>query len=104
MVVDEEVQLGLARFMQHPDVDALHLYDEEAVLVVHPSHPFAKAGAERARARRATADMTKAVVVSLQDISRKALEGDAEAQTTIVNLAASQQFSSLLESVAGGGN
>ena len=44
MVVDEEVQLGLARFMQHPDVDALHLYDEEAVLVVHPSHPFAKGG------------------------------------------------------------
>ena len=45
MVVDEEVQLGLARFMQHPDVDALHLYDEEAVLVVHPEHPFATAGA-----------------------------------------------------------
>ena len=45
MVVDEEVQLGLARFMQHPDVDALHLYDEEAVLVVHPEHPFARAGA-----------------------------------------------------------
>jgi len=44
MVVDEEVQLGLARFMQHPDVDALHLYDEEAVLVVHPDHPFAKTG------------------------------------------------------------
>ncbi len=44
MVVDEEVQLGLARFMQHPDVDALHLYDEEAVLVVHPGHPFAKNG------------------------------------------------------------
>tara|TARA_B100001146_G_scaffold104899_1_gene92769 strand:+ start:136 stop:1062 length:927 start_codon:yes stop_codon:yes gene_type:complete len=44
MVVDEEVQLGLARFMQHPDVDALHLYDEEAVLVVHPDHSFAKAG------------------------------------------------------------
>ena len=45
MVVNEEVQLGLARFMQHPDVDALHLYDEEAVLVVHPEHPFAKTGA-----------------------------------------------------------
>jgi len=42
MVVDEEVQLGLARFMQHPDVDTLHLYDEEAVLVVHPGHPFTK--------------------------------------------------------------
>ena len=44
MVVDEEVQLGLARFMQHPDVDALHLHDEEAVLVVHPDHSFAKTG------------------------------------------------------------
>ena len=44
MVVDEEVQLGLARFMQHPDVDALHLYDEEAVLVVHPDHSFANTG------------------------------------------------------------
>ena len=42
MVVDEEVQVGLARFMHHPDVDALHLYDEEAVLVVHPEHQFAK--------------------------------------------------------------
>ena len=42
MVADEEVQLGLARFMQHPDVDALHLYDEEAVLVVHPGHSFTK--------------------------------------------------------------
>ena len=42
MVVDEEAQLGLARFMQHPDVDALHLYDEEAVLVVHPGHSFTK--------------------------------------------------------------
>ena len=42
MVVDEEVQLGLARFMQHPDVDALHFYDEEAVLVVHPGHSFTK--------------------------------------------------------------
>ena len=39
MVVDEEVQLGLARFMHHPDVDALHLYDEQAVLVTHPEHP-----------------------------------------------------------------
>ena len=60
------------------------------------------ATAERTRARRATADMTKAVVVSLQNISQKALEGDPAAQTTIVNLAASEQFSSLLESVAGG--
>ena len=45
MVVDEQVQLGLARFMHHPDVDALHLYDEEVVLVSHPQHPFARTGA-----------------------------------------------------------
>ncbi len=44
MVVEEEVQLGLARFMHHPEVDAIHLYDEEAVLVVYPGHPFAVAG------------------------------------------------------------
>ena len=44
MVVDEEVQLGLTRFMHHPDVDALHLYDEEAVLMVHPGHSFVKDG------------------------------------------------------------
>lgn len=44
MVVDEEVQLGLARYMHHPDIDALHLYDEHAVLVAHPDHPFAKNG------------------------------------------------------------
>ena len=44
MVVDEEVQLGLARYMHHPDIDALHLYDEHPVLVAHPDHPFAKNG------------------------------------------------------------
>ena len=37
MVVDEEVQLGLTRFMHHPDVDALHLYAEEAVLMSTPA-------------------------------------------------------------------
>ena len=44
MVLDEEVQFGLARFMQHPDVDAIHLYDEEAVLVAHPENAFALSG------------------------------------------------------------
>jgi DNA-binding transcriptional LysR family regulator len=45
MVLDEEVQIGLARHMQHADVEAVHLYDEEAVLVAHPDHPFSKHGA-----------------------------------------------------------
>ena len=40
MVLDEEVQIGLARYMQHADVEAIHLYDEEAVLVSHPAHPL----------------------------------------------------------------
>ena len=44
MVLDEEVQIGLARYMQHPDVDAFHLYDEEAVLVAHPRNEFAISG------------------------------------------------------------
>ena len=44
MVLNEEVQIGLARYMQHPDVDAIHLYDEEAVLVAHPKNAFAKSG------------------------------------------------------------
>ncbi len=44
MVLEEEVQLGLARFMQHPDVDAIHLYHEEAVLVAYPEHPFSSSG------------------------------------------------------------
>ena len=49
MVLDEEVQIGLARYMQHPDVDAIHLYDEEAVLVAHPSNKLAQSGAASMR-------------------------------------------------------
>ena len=44
MVVNEDVQLGLARLLGHPDVDAFHLYDEEIVLVTHPDHRFAVRG------------------------------------------------------------
>ena len=44
MVLDEEVQLGLARYIQHPDVDAIHLYDEEAFLVAHPRNAIVMSG------------------------------------------------------------
>jgi len=44
MVLNEEVQIGLARYMQHPEVDVIHLYDEEAVLVAHPRNAFAISG------------------------------------------------------------
>lgn len=42
MVLTEEVQVGLARAMNHPDVENIPLYEEELVLVVSPEHPFAR--------------------------------------------------------------
>ena len=44
MVTDEEVQLGLARDLTHPDVVTIHLYDEEVCLATGPDHPFALRG------------------------------------------------------------
>jgi DNA-binding transcriptional LysR family regulator len=47
MVVREEVQVGLMRPIQHPDVTSSPLYEDELVLVVHRGHPFASAGRVR---------------------------------------------------------
>lgn len=44
MVLAEEVHLGLARPIYHPEVEASLLYDEELVLIVSPQHPFAREG------------------------------------------------------------
>ena len=44
MVVAEQVQVGFARELRHEDVVTTHLYDEEVVLVTHPSHRFAVSG------------------------------------------------------------
>src|ERR671914_2142135 len=44
MVLREEVQLGLTRAMRHPEVESLHLYEDELVLVVDPGHGFTKRG------------------------------------------------------------
>ena len=41
MVLREEVQLGLGRTLDHPDIESTPLYDEDLVLVVNPEHPFA---------------------------------------------------------------
>jgi DNA-binding transcriptional LysR family regulator len=41
MVVREEVEVGLMRPIQHPDVVTVPLYEEELVLVVHRVHAFA---------------------------------------------------------------
>ncbi len=47
MVLDDEVQMGLARRLDHPDIVTIHLYDEHIVLVTHPDHPFASGGEVR---------------------------------------------------------
>ena len=44
MVVNEEVQLGLARALTDPDVVSMRLYDEEIALATSPDHPFAQQG------------------------------------------------------------
>lgn len=44
MVAEEEVQVGLARTLRHPDVLTVNLYEEELALTIHPSHPFATRG------------------------------------------------------------
>jgi DNA-binding transcriptional LysR family regulator len=44
MVMGEEVQVGLARSLRHPDILSTWLYDEEIALVSHPQHHFAIQG------------------------------------------------------------
>ena len=44
MVLREEVEIGLMRPIQHPEVSATLLYEDELVLVVHRGHRFAAAG------------------------------------------------------------
>src|SRR5919106_5427352 len=44
MVLKEEVQLGLAREMNHPEIESMPLYEDELVLVVDTLHRFTKKG------------------------------------------------------------
>jgi DNA-binding transcriptional LysR family regulator len=44
MVVRDEVEVGRMRPIQHPDVTATLLYEDELTLVVHRGHRFAAAG------------------------------------------------------------
>jgi DNA-binding transcriptional LysR family regulator len=47
MVLEDKVQLGLARAVNHPDLDAIPLYEDELVLVCPPRDRLARAGAVR---------------------------------------------------------
>lgn len=42
MVLNDEVQVGLVRSLVHPEIETVHLYDDEVVLVTDNSHPFAR--------------------------------------------------------------
>ena len=44
MVLSDEVHVGLVRSLSHPDVETVHLYDDEIVLIVEPGHAFASTG------------------------------------------------------------
>jgi DNA-binding transcriptional LysR family regulator len=44
MVLKEEVHLGLAREIDHPEVESMALYEDELVLVVDPQHRFTEKG------------------------------------------------------------
>jgi DNA-binding transcriptional LysR family regulator len=44
MVLRDEVQVGLGRALQHPEIAVQPFHTEELVLVVSPDHPFARAG------------------------------------------------------------
>ena len=44
MVLRDEVEIGLMRPIQHPDVTTTLLYEDELTLVVHRGHRFAAAG------------------------------------------------------------
>jgi DNA-binding transcriptional LysR family regulator len=44
LVLGEEVQVGLVREIRHADIEVTPLYEDELILVVERSHPFAERG------------------------------------------------------------
>jgi len=44
MVLAEQVQIGLVRSLQHPEIEAQVCYEDELILVVHAAHPFRARG------------------------------------------------------------
>lgn len=47
MVLNDDVQVGLVRSLVHPEIETVHLYDDEVVLVTDHSHPFARTRSAR---------------------------------------------------------
>ncbi len=44
MVLADDAQVGLVRGLYHPELETVHLYDDQVVLVTHPGHEFAAKG------------------------------------------------------------
>ncbi len=44
MLLSDEVQVGLVRSLANVEVETIHIYDDEIVLVCYPAHPFATTG------------------------------------------------------------
>jgi DNA-binding transcriptional LysR family regulator len=42
MLLSDEIQVAIARSLASPEVEAVHLYDDEIVLAVNPEHQFAE--------------------------------------------------------------
>ncbi len=42
MLLGDEIHVAIARSLASPDVEAVHLYDDEIVLAVYPQHRFAQ--------------------------------------------------------------
>lgn len=40
MVLNHEVSFGISRSVKHPQIETIHLMDDEMVLAVYPTHPF----------------------------------------------------------------
>ena len=60
MLLADEAQVGLVRSLSHPEVETVHLYDDEIVLVAYPEHPFAES-------RRATVEEASGQPIILFD-------------------------------------
>ncbi len=44
MILADDIEVGFARQLQHPELESIHLYNEEIVLVTNPRHAFARRG------------------------------------------------------------
>jgi DNA-binding transcriptional LysR family regulator len=43
-LLSSELHVAVTRLTQHPEIDSLHLYNDDLALVVAPNHPFASRG------------------------------------------------------------